>query len=465
MSKLLRICLWLLSFQATALGAWGQTLVSAESEINIPLRMSLKPLYQWVERSVDTVFTSEGYPNGWVQKGCDLRYRYKFWRSPLRLRAVGQTLDLSFTGNYQMEGSSRVCVRGVILSPWTPSCRCGFSEGPRKVEVRFLNKLTILPRYQIQLSIQPEAPKPIDPCKVCIWNQDITQDVMDGLWEEMVTAKKEIEKEYGKIDLRPQLIQNWSNMNRPISLGAYGWLMIRPLGFRLNRLEAKGDSIDLSVGLRARPVVVNNVPQTYMTAPPVDWEKPNMKDDFRIQMELDLQYDSMSQILNRSFLPYSIKPEKGPVRKNIQIDSLHLSAEGAQRINCQLHISGKYAGTLLLSGKPIWDSTSGMLGLSEIDFDLKTRHKLLGKAATWFDRPIRRWLEEKFKFDLAATLEEKRKWIEQQLNEADTGPLKCTGKLNRVKWSGWENRNQVLSIQIGLEGRMQCTADLSRFSL
>ncbi|MBM3923090.1 MAG: DUF4403 family protein, partial [Sphingomonadales bacterium] len=270
MRKLLRIYIWLISFHAFALDTWGQTLVAAESEINVPLRISLTPLYQWVERSVDTVFTSTGYPTGWVQKGCDLRYRYKFWRSPLRLRAVGQTLDLSFTGNYQVEGSSRACVRGVVLSPWTPSCRCGFSEGPRKVEVRFRNKLTILPRYQIQLSIQPEVPKPIDPCKVCFWEQDITKDVMSGLWEEMMAAKKELEKEYGRINLRPQLVQTWSTMNKPVSLGTYGWLMLRPLGFRLNRLEANGDSIDISIGLRARPVVVNSVPKTYMTAPPVD---------------------------------------------------------------------------------------------------------------------------------------------------------------------------------------------------
>ncbi len=443
----------------------GQTNDLSVSEINIPLRMSLRPLYEWVERSVDTVFTSEGYPEGWVQQGCDLRYRYKFWRGPLRLRAKAQTLDLSFTGQYQIEGSTRACVKGVVISPWTPPCRCGFSAGARKAEVRFVNTLSVLPQYQLQLNIQPEAPKPIDPCKVCLWEQDITRDVMNGLMEELLAAKQQLEKEYGRIDLKPTLLQTWSTMNRPIPLGEFGWLMIRPLGFRKNRLEAVGDSLDLSVGLRARPVVVNTVPMAYLTAPPTDWEKPVPTDDFSIRLELDLRFDSLQGVLNRRFLPISIKPDQGPFRKTVRIDSISLAGGNDQQLKCLLHLSGKYAGTLELSGVPRWDSASGKLRLDEIDYDLKTRHQILGKAARWFERPIRKWLEEKFVFDLGGLMEEKRIWLEQRLNQAEIGPLKCQGKLTQLNGLGWVNRGDRLSIQIGLEGKMPCTADLSRFSL
>ncbi|MFM7672707.1 MAG: DUF4403 family protein [Bacteroidota bacterium] len=442
---------------------WAQS--NPESEINVPIRLAISPLYNWVERSVDIVFTSEGYPDGWVEKGCDLRYRYKFWRGPMRMKASGQTLDLGFTGNYQIEGSSRVCVKGVVISPWTPPCRCGYSEGARKVEVRFLNTLSVLPKYQVQLKIQPQRPTPADPCKVCFWDQDITQDVMNGLWDELVLAKQSMEKQYGILDLRPYLISTWTNMNRPIALGQYGWLMIRPLGFRLNRLAAVGDSIDISVGLRARPVVVNTVPMAYMTAVPTDWDKPSTTDDFNLNVSLDLRYDSLSRVLNRTFLPISIKPEKGPFRKKVNIDSLTLTNGEGNRIQFKLHISGKYAGELILSGEPIWDSASGNMRLAKIEYDLKTRHRILGKAAQWFDSPIRKWLEEKCWFDLAGTLDEKRSWIEKTLNQAQTGPLKCSGKLDRLDWLSLENRSELLHIQIGLRGKMECRADLSKFSL
>lgn len=435
------------------------------SEINVPLQVGLRPLFDWVERSVDTVFTSEGYPEDWVQKGCDLRYRYKFWRSRMQLKAVGQTLDLSFTGNYQMEGSTRACLSGVVVSPWTPSCSCGFTEGARKVEVRFINTLTILPAYQLQLKLLPQPPKPTDPCKVCFWEQDVTRQVMDGITEELNAAKQSLEKRYGKVDLKPTLGKVWSEMSRPVSLDGYGWLMIRPLGFRVNRLQANGDSLDLSIGLRARPVILNALPQAYITALPTDWEKPSTADEFNIRLDADLRYDSLSNLLNRSVLPMDIKPEKGPFRKNVRIDSISLLAGGEQRIRCLVFISGKYAGKLELSGIPVWDSIHGLLRLKEVELDVKTRHLVLGKAAKWFDKPIQNWLESRFSFDLASQLNEKRKWIEEKLNTAELGPLRCQGILNQLEWLGWESQPEGLRIRMGIQGKMACKIDATRLNL
>lgn len=443
----------------------AQSMEGRESEINIPMRIAVKPLFDWAERSVDTTFTSEGYPDGWVQPACDLRYRYKFWRGPLRMKASGQTLDLSFTGNYQIEGSTRACVRGVVVSPWTPSCRCGFGETPRRVDVRFLNTLSIQPRYQIQLKIQPQRPTPVDPCKVCFWEQDVTKSVMDGLWDELTAAQRSMEAQYGKIDLRPRIISAWSMMNRPIALGQYGWLMIRPLGFRVNRLNAVGDSIELSVGLRARPVVVNTVPMAYMTNVPDDWDRPGNAEGFRIRMDVLLRHDSLSQVLNRTLMPMEIKPEKGPFRKNVRIDSLWIETGEGNKLQCRLYLSGKYAGQLLMTGEPVWDTASGVLKLKDIDYDLKTKHLILGTAAKWFDRPIRQWLEKKFQFGLTEMLAEKRKWMETQLNSTDMKPLTCRGTLDKLEWQGWESQSQSLLIRLGVEGRMQCTADMVGFSL
>ncbi len=443
----------------------GQSIEMQESEINIPMRIAVKPLFDWAERSVDTLFTSEGYPEGWVQPSCDLRYRYKFWRGPLRLKASGQTLDLSFTGNYQMEGATRACVRGVVVSPWTPSCRCGFDEMARRVEVRFLNTLSIQPAYKIHLNIQPQKPIPTDPCKVCFWEQDVTNNVMDGLWEELTAAQRSMEKQYGKIDLRPHIVSAWSAMNRPIALGSYGSLMVRPLGFRVNRLAAVGDSIELSVGLRARPVVVNTVPQAYMTQVPTDWDKPSVSEGFRIRLEISLQNDSLSRVLNRTMMPMDIKPEKGPFRKKVIIDSLQIETAESGKVQCRLYLSGKYAGQLLMMGQPTWDSSTGILRLKDIDFDLKTRHLILGTAANWFDRPIRQWLEKKFQFSLSDRLAETRKWMEERLNSTDMQPLKCRGTLDKLEWLGWLTQPKSLVMRLGLQGRMQCTADLDGFSL
>src|SRR5436190_6489181 len=68
-----------------------------ESEINIPIQVNMKPIYTLAEKTVDTVFNSPNWPDGWVQSGCDNRYKYTFRRGPLQMKAIGAALNLGFT--------------------------------------------------------------------------------------------------------------------------------------------------------------------------------------------------------------------------------------------------------------------------------------------------------------------------------------------------------------------------------
>src|SRR5689334_23364421 len=58
------------------------------SEINIPIQVNLKPLYEMAEKSVDTLFTSPGFPDQWLEEGCATRFKYVFRRSRLQIKAA-----------------------------------------------------------------------------------------------------------------------------------------------------------------------------------------------------------------------------------------------------------------------------------------------------------------------------------------------------------------------------------------
>ena len=161
-----------------------------ESQIDIPIQVNLKPIYALAEKNVDTVFTSPNYPDGWVQVDCATRYKYHFRRSPLKMTMNGMVLNLGFTGYYQIVGSTRACVGGTVVSPWTPPCRCGFDEGERKVEVSFTSNLKLHSNYVLDNKIVRNEPKAVDKCSVCLWGQDITNEVMKGLKEELDLSKK-----------------------------------------------------------------------------------------------------------------------------------------------------------------------------------------------------------------------------------------------------------------------------------
>ena len=162
----------------------------------------------------------------------------------------------SGSGYYRIIGSTRVCVSGTVLSPWKPACTCGFGKEPeRRVEVSFSNSLAFTPDYKVRLSVKRNDPKPLDKCEVCFWGQDITKQVIKGLTEELDASKKEMEKTYGSVDLKPYFKQVWDRLNLNYNLYNLGWLQINPQKFRINNLFINKDSLNVYLGLTAKPVI------------------------------------------------------------------------------------------------------------------------------------------------------------------------------------------------------------------
>ncbi|HEV8506576.1 MAG TPA: DUF4403 family protein, partial [Chitinophagaceae bacterium] len=267
-----------------------------ESEINIPIQVNLKSIYNMAEKTVDTVFTSPNWPTGWVQDECDTRYKYTFRRGPLQMKTAGTTLLLGFTGYYKIIGSTRVCVNGTALSPWTPSCRCGYDEGERRVSVSFQNSVFISPDLKAKLSIKRLEPQAIDKCNVCFWGQDVTTDVMNGLKEELDEAKIDMEKNFGLYDLRPKFQQVWDQLNKVYGLYGLGWLQINPSKIRVNNLFARNDSLSIYIGLAAKPLISSEKPQEHLTMVPNISDFSN-RTGFNIFLDAVLNYDSLSNIV------------------------------------------------------------------------------------------------------------------------------------------------------------------------
>src|SRR5688572_1071667 len=267
------------------------------SEINIPIQVSLRPVYALAEKSVDTLFTSPKYPDDWVQEACDTRYKYVFRRGPLQMKTAGLGLTLGFTGYYKIIGSTRVCVGATAISPWTPPCRCGFEEPERRVNVSFTNSLNVLPDYKVKLSILRNEPQPLDKCEVCFWGQDITKQVLKGLRTELDLAKSDLEKNYGTVDLKSKFQQVWDQLNRVYNLYGMGWLQINPQQVRINSLFAKNDSLNVNLGLSARPVISFEKPVEHTSWIPNISAFPG-KPGFSIFLDAVLNYDSLSNLLN-----------------------------------------------------------------------------------------------------------------------------------------------------------------------
>jgi len=434
------------------------------SEINIPIQVNLKPVYTMAEKSVDTLFTSPNYPDEWLYEGCDVRYKYSFRRSPLQIKASGTVLDLGFTGYYKIIGSTRVCVNGTAMSPWTPPCRCGFNEPERKVKVSFSNSVFVLPDYKVRLNFKRNEPEPLDKCEVCFWGTDITKQVIKGLKLELDAAKTNLDASYGMIDLRPKFLQVWDQLNKAYDLHGMGWLQINPRQFRLNNLFARNDSLLIFLGLTARPVIRFEKSVT----PPQSM--PNMGSmagysGFSIFLDAVLNYDSLTNILNRQLAGKQFEFDKGPVKKTFIIDECRLYGSGSDKFIIRVKFSGTNSGTVYLIGKPVYDNSTQVIEIKDIDFDIRSKNALL-KAADWlFNKRISSEIAKQTRFELASYIDTARVNINRQLNREWVKGIRSYGLMNELRLIGIFPAKEALIIRSNCTGELSIKVESIDFSL
>lgn len=431
-----------------------------ESEINIPIQVNLKPIYYMAEKTVDTVFTSPNWPNGWVQDECDTRYKYTFRRGPLQMKTAGTSLLLGFTGYYKIIGSTRVCVNGTALSPWTPSCRCGYDEGERRVNVNFQNSVSISPDLKAKLSIKRLEPQAIDKCNVCFWGQDVTTDVMNGLKEELDAAKTDMEKNFGLYDLRPKFQQVWDQLNRVYGLYGLGWLQINPSKIRINNLSAQNDSLSIYVGLSARPLISFERPQEHLTVVPniSDFSDRN---GFNIFLDAVLNYDSLSNIVSSQ-----LKDKRFDLTssKYIIVKDCMLYGMDNESLIIKVSFEGSEKGIFYLTGKPGYDAPTKIIELKDLDFDIKSKNTLLKTAAWLFNKRIVNELKKYSRFDLTTYINTAITSIDQQLNKEWMKGIQSYGKIDEIKIIRFYPLREHLIIRSNCNGSLSVKVDAANFS-
>lgn len=434
------------------------------SRIFIPVAIDLKPVFALAEKSVDTLFTSPGYPDGWVQEACDTRYKYVFRRSKLQMKTSGMTMQLGFTGYYKIVGSTRGCANGFAISPWTPPCRCGFDEPERRVNVSFTNSLTLMTNYKIKLDIRRNEPQPLDKCTVCFWGQNITNQVMKGLTTELDAAKKELDKNYGTTDLKPRMQEVWNQLNTVYNLYGMGWLQLNPKAIHISGLTTLNDSLHVLLGLTAKPVISFEKPaETVSPVPHISNTAATR--DFSIYLDAVLNYDSLSQLLNRQVAGMEFNFKKAFIRKQFIIDSCRLYGGGTDKLIIRLHFSGSNNGIIYLTGAPVYASVNRRIEVAGLDFDIKTKNLLMGSAGWLFDRKITKEITRFARFELGAYIDSARLNVNTQLNQEWVPGIRSEGYIRDIRLIRIYPLQQHLVIRSNCAGELRIKADAGKLTM
>lgn len=424
-----------------------------ESEINIPIQISLKPLIQFAEKKVDTVFTSPRWPQEWVVSGCTIRYKYYLRRSPLQIAAYGQTFTLGFTGFYKIIGSTRVCIGNTIVSPWTPPCRCGFEEGERQVTMSFNNSVSLLPDYKLRISINRMEPVPLDKCTVCFFDADITSQVMEGIKQELDLAKKSMADSLGLIDFKDPMQQIWNRLTPAIPLYGLGWLQLNPQKIRLTNFFLKKDSLLLQLGMTAKPVIRQQKTEDILTLLPLP-DNTNPAPGFTVNLDAMFHYDSLSCLLTERLRGHTFELHKGGIKKSIVIQQCQIYGVGNEKLILKMNFNGSNTGIIYLTGKPVYNEPANTLEIREIEFDVKTKNFLLKNAGWIFNRKIINEIASRTRFDLHNYIDSTRNLLNKELNRDWGKSVKSYGAMNELKIAGLYPGQENLLLRIHARGNL-----------
>lgn len=401
------------------------------SQIFLPIKVDLRPFFALAEKSVDTVFTSDNYPNGWIQEGCDLRYKYIFRRSPLSIVVRPNQIKLSFTGFYKIVGETRICIKDKVLSPWTPSCKCGFDEGERKVNVSMQIQFILNNNYSISTEISIGEPKPLNNCEVCFFGKNVTAQVMDGLKKKLVESKKELEQSYKLIDFKSKAQEVWKQLQSPFKIDSIGWLQLDPKQLYLQNFTAIKNSLEITLGMQAHPVFTIEKTEVAKTTIPL-LKSTSQKPGFSVMLESKLRYDSLSNILNKQLTGQQFSISKGPIKKDFIIDSAGLEFGYNNRIKIGIKYSGSNKGYMELLGKPIYDSSTSTLQFNAMDFSISSDNKLLDASDWLFQKKIKKEITRRSIIKMDTYFDQAKQKLELELNKEWMPGLKGKGTITKI---------------------------------
>jgi hypothetical protein len=424
-----------------------------ESQMDIPIQVNLRSIYTLAEKNVDTVFTSPNYPSQWVQANCATRYKYHFRRSPLKMSMSGTTLNLGFTGFYQIIGSSRVCVNGTVLSPWTPACRCGFDEPERRVNVGFTSSFKLLPNHILSTKIIRTEPQALDKCEVCFWGQDVTNSVMMGMKAELDLSKKLMEDSFGATNLRPYMQQAWNMLSAVYSIPTVGYFSLHPKKLRMNSINAKNDLLNISIGITATPVISFARPDATVTTVP-DLTTANNPGGFNVYLEAALQYDSLSKVLNGYLVNKRFDISEGLFKKHVIVKETTVSGDENGDLLIKVDFEGSFDGTIFFTGKPVYNAEKKTIEVQEMDYDLKTKSLLLKTAKWLFNKRIINELKKYTSFDLSAYYDTASATLNTWLNKEWTKGIRGSGSVSDLKLTAVHALPEHLLIRSNCVGKL-----------
>ncbi|OFZ16911.1 MAG: hypothetical protein A3D92_10555, partial [Bacteroidetes bacterium RIFCSPHIGHO2_02_FULL_44_7] len=364
------------------------------STIKVPIQVNLTPYFKETEASVPKEFTGK-------ENTCEgVSYAYRFLRGPIQFEGKGGKLQFDVDGKYSLNLS--YCLKCTDLFGGGQKCitpaipaSCGVDEAMRKIHVGFETKIGVSSNYKLTAETKLRQIKALTPCEITVFSYDATETLEEELSAALKVVEKDIDKEIGKVDLRPEMAATWKALQEPSDLEGYGYLYLRPSAIGMSEIRYKGDTAYFNALLEARPSIYL-YPQEFSEKPLPKLTPYVDHNGFDITTDIFATYDTLSAMLSRNVNSTQVDLNgRKVIFGNVEIHGAY-----GNMIHLKVEFSGDKKGTLYLTGTPKFDAEKQHLSFPDLTFDLKTKDALLKSAKWLFNGKITNALRDAASMDL-----------------------------------------------------------------
>jgi hypothetical protein len=346
-------------------GAWAQAPssgvpqepVTTPSVIELPLRISLTPLFTKVEQAVPE---QAGNWRVW-REWHGIQTQYQAWRGKLAFRMEADTLLVQAHVRYWVRA------RASLLNTVEIKGSCGVGrEAPRQAVIGVRVRLRWLPDWSLYPEFKVLPTRFLDRCEMTAAGVDVTPLIEDEFRKQLEAGLRSALSVLSPRvnEIRARAAKVWTALQGPIELQPGNWLLLRPAAIAFSPFRGEGEVIQMRLALAMYPLLVaGERPDTsVMPLPPLQQYWPGSPEVY-FQLSMNIDFDAIGgQILK------ALQGRKIEIKdRTITVESVEIKGK-RQELSARVQLGGDAAGTAQVWANVVFSVETQQLVLADLEY-------------------------------------------------------------------------------------------------
>jgi hypothetical protein len=248
------------------------------------------------------------------------------------------------------------------------------------------------------------------------WGIPITSVANYAIEKNKVMLGQLIDKQVREsFDFKLLISNAWTTIQAPTLLSPIykAWMKVTPKNIAMSPIYTRDNVFQTNISVEAvTEVLIGKMPafRGNTTLPSLSNQAVLDRNDFLVNVHTDIPFeeaDSMATAMMRG-------QEFKQAGKTIKIDSIKVYGQN-NKLVIDTKLTGDFNGSLYMTGVPIYNPTTRMIEMSEMDFDLNTKN-FFARGANWlFHKSLVKMMQNNFKIPVGENLDAMKNIISESL--------------------------------------------------